>query len=199
MGGPSQIATKLAIFQIITTLVMFGIFWGIRSFFKRHPSQTQSEVLPEYEVFHRDGVWSAYRLDESFQLWAAILYAGFFYWWTPVLVCRYGWAKAVLLVVVPFAGIPIAGLMASRYAESGDEILIAWILVPLIRCMLSIQIGISSVRWVRQAQIARGWTRAGQCTATDAEEAIRVFNPPEPKVESKSLLMRLREIVRPAN
>ena len=199
MGGPSQIATKLAIFQIITTLVMFGIFWGIRSFFKKQPLQSRSEVLPEYEVFLKDGVWSVNRLDKSFQLWSAILYAGFFYWWTPVLVYRYGWKKTVLLMVVPFAGIPIAGLIASRYAESGSEIWIGMLLVPLIRCMLSIQIGISSARWVRQAQIARGWTRVGQCTATYAEEAIRVFNPPELKVESKSLLMRLRKIVWPAN
>ena len=121
-----------------------------------------------------------------------------FYWWTPVLVYRYGWAKAVLLVAVPFAGIPMAALIASHYAEPSDRIWIGLVLVAFIRCMLSIQVGISSVRWKREAQIARGWTRVGQCPATDATEAIRVFNPPVPKSESTSLPMRLRKIFKPA-
>ena len=122
----------------------------------------------------------------------------FFYFWTPVLVYRYGWAKAVLLVAIPFAGIPIADLIASRYAESSDVSLIKLVMVAFIRCMLSIQIAISSVRWKRNVQIARGWTRVGQCPAIDATEAILVFNPPVPKSESTSILMRFRKIFKPA-
>lgn len=185
--------STLALFQTIATLILFGLFLGIRSLLKSDLPKIAPEMPCSYEVFHKYGSWLALRLDQSFQSLTALFYAGFFYLWTPILVFRYGWSKAALLVLLPFAGIPIAALIASHYAVPSDQVWIGMVLVALIRCMLSIRVGICSVRWKREAKITRGWIRVGQCTATGAAEAIRVFNPPAPRATSTKLFGRLRK------
>lgn len=187
----SPMALALAISQTIITLLLFGLFLGIRRLFERESLRIRPDGLSSYEVFHRDGKWSALRSDQSFQFRAALFYAGFFYLWVPALAYRYGWAKAVFLVALPFAGIPIGALIASNYGEPSASILAGMVLVAFIRSALSIQVGISSMRWMREAKISRGWTLVGQCSAIAATEAIRFFNPPQPKSESTNLFKQL--------
>ena len=183
--------STLALFQTIATLILFGLFLGIRSILKSDLPKIKPEKPCSYEVFYKNGSWLALRFDQSFQMLAALFYAGFFYLWTPILVFRYGWSKTALLVLLPFAGIPIAALISSHYAVPSDRIWIGIVLVALIRCMLSIRVGICSVRWNSEAKITRGWIRVGQCTATGAAEAIRVFNPSAPRAKSTYLFTRL--------
>lgn len=179
------------LFQAVICLLFFALFLGIRNLLKSNPPQNRPEGTSIYEVFQRKGKWLALHSDKSFQLRDALLYAGFFYLWLPVLVYRYGWSKALFIVALPFVGIPIGALLASHYGESDARVLVGMVLVALIRALLSIVVGASSIRWVREAKIIRGWTSVGECGAKAASEAIRVFNPEAFRPKPVNLFRRL--------
>lgn len=186
-------ALILAFVQAIICLLFFGLFLGIRSLLKSDPPRIKLEGINTYAVFQRKEKWLALKSDNSFQLWDALFYAGFFYLWLPVLVYRYGWGKAFFLVALPFVGMPLGALLASNYGEPAARMFVGMVLVAFIRAMLSIIVGVSSVGWVRQAKIIRGWTLVGECSATAATEAIRVFNPPVFTPKPMNLFKRLHK------
>ncbi|WP_188710279.1 hypothetical protein [Polaromonas eurypsychrophila] len=188
-------ALAFVLIQVVLTLILVGIFLWIRSLFRLDPPRIRLDGLSSYEVFQRKGKWSALLSEQSFQLRPALFYAGFFYVWVPVLIYRYGWKKAVFLVALPFAGIPIGALFASYYDWPDARIFVGMMLVIILRSMLSIQVGISSTGWMREAKINRGWVPVGQCSAVASTEAIRIFIPAAPNSKNINFVKRLRKLL----
>lgn len=185
-------ALTLALIQAIVCLLFFALFLGIRSLLKSDAPRTRPEGITTYEVFQRKGKWLALKSDNLFQLRDALFFAGFFYLWLPVLVYRYGWGKAFFLVALPFVGIPLGALLASHYGGAPEaRMFVGMVLAAFIRALLSIVVGVSSARWVREVRVIRGWTLVGEWAATGATEAIRAFNPPAPKPKPVNLFRRL--------
>lgn len=186
-------ALALVLIQAVLTLILFSVFFWVRSLFRRDLPRIPQDALSSYEVFQRKGKWSALLSQQTFQLRPALFYAGFFYVWVPVLIYRYGWKKAVYLVALPFVGITIGALYAFYYDQPDARLLVGMMMVIFLRSALSIQVGIKSAGWMRETRIIRGWIPVGQCSAAAGTEAIRMFSPTAPNSKKINFVQRLRK------
>lgn len=164
---------KFALAQALVSLCVFGLLCGCRMLWRGDRPPAGRSVDHPYDVFERNGKWVAIRAERTFWWVDALAYVILFYLALPMFVYRFGWRRGVLLVLLPFAGIPLGLLFLSGSPTLGDAApLVGTVLVVFLRAVVGFIIGVWSGDWRLATQVSRGWRGAGRSDASSRKAAV---------------------------
>lgn len=164
---------------ILTALrSMLGRKWT--SFPKRECEGARSADLWKYEIFSRRGKWRAERTGAHFRMADALTFVLFNVAGVPLFSYRYGWRRAILLVLLPillsYFVLSLKGGANTRSLIDGVATLAMVFVVPAaFLAMTGLWVGARADQWRKAIAMGRGWVPVACCYATDRKAALGLF------------------------
>jgi hypothetical protein len=163
----------LTVAQIFIGAMLFLLFASMQK--KTHDGGLAGHKgVRDFEILKRNDKTIAILKEHPFRRWPGLIYAGGFYFATPVLIWRYGVLKTLIMIAIP---IGIGAACAVPVGGPGGMAL-GMLLALIMRGWVGVFIAKRDLIYYRGTLLRRGWSSVGFEVAKTKKLAVKQFHSP---------------------